>query len=246
MHSHIKIRYNTEKDKTDPTLPAWRVLVDGVERLAESVDIQAPCWTTKDEISAGLFKWHISCIGRPVWMGQTCKIERPQLPGVIWLTGLSAAGKTTIAKILSQKLKANGYGVEELDGDSIREIFPNTGFSKSERDQHVRRVGYLSSRLEAQGLVVICSLISPYEESRNFVRQICKNFFEVYVSTPLEVCEARDPKGLYKKVRGGEIKSFTGIDDPYEAPKKPEINIDTTKFSAEVAAEEILKKFLSL
>lgn len=180
------------------------------------------------------------------WKGFTLQFGKEiSHGGVIWLTGLSGAGKTTVAQVLSENLRKRGYKIEQLDGDTIREIFPTTGFSREERDQHIRRVGYLASRLEAHGIIVIASLISPFEDSRNFVRKLCKNYFEVYVDTPLDVCEARDPKGLYKKARAGLIKSFTGIDDPYEAPQKPQMRIETTRFSPHEAADKIMTTFLS-
>lgn len=163
-------------------------------------------------------------------------------PKVIWFTGLSGSGKSTLAEALYKKMKAQNFKVEQLDGDIIRNIFPKTGFSKEERNRHVRRVGFLASKLEENGVTVIASFISPYRESRDFVRSQCENFIEVYVSTPLEVCEERDVKGLYKKARSGEITQFTGIDDPYEVPPNPEIEIDTSKHSIEASADMILKK----
>lgn len=248
MSQEIKIRFNTEKDKSDPNLPAWRVLISGVEHLAESIEITVPCWTTQDEISPGIIKWHISCVGTPIWNGRICTIEKQPAkqarPGVIWLTGLPAAGKSTIAKVLGRKLRASGYKVEELDGDAIREVFPSTGFSRRDRDQHIRRVGFLASRLEAQGVVVVASLISPFEDSRLFVRKLCKNYFEVFVNTPLAVCESRDPKGLYKKARAGLIQGMTGIDDPYEPPVHPHVIVNTLELNPEAAADEILNAFV--
>ncbi len=163
-------------------------------------------------------------------------------PKVIWFTGLSGSGKSTLAEALYKKMKAQNFKVEQLDGDIIRNIFPKTGFSKEERNRHVRRVGFLASKLEENGVTVIASFISPYRESRDFVRSQCENFIEVYVSTPLEVCEERDVKGLYKKARSGEITQFTGIDDPYEVPQNPEIEIDTSKSSIEASVDMILKK----
>lgn len=165
-------------------------------------------------------------------------------PKVIWLTGLSGAGKTTIARILGQRLRAMGARVEELDGDTIRDIFPQTGFSREERDQHVKRVGYLASRLEKQGVFVVASLISPYRDSREFVRGLCDQFVEVHVATSLEECQKRDPKGLYKKASQGELRCFTGIDDPYESPLSPEIKIDTQSRSPESCATEIMQQAL--
>jgi len=162
-------------------------------------------------------------------------------PVVIWLTGLSGAGKSTIAEHLVKKLVQMGHKVEHLDGDSIRNLFPSTGFSNADRDQHIRRVGFLASRLEKHGIDVVASLISPQQESRQFVRGLCTNFIEVYVSTSLEECEKRDPKGLYAKARRGEIFNFTGISSLYEKPENPEITIDTINITAEQAAEKILK-----
>ena len=173
------------------------------------------------------------------------QLEAKCKSGVIWLTGLSAAGKTTIAKLLGIKLRALGYKVEELDGDAIREVFPSTGFSRTDRDQHIRRVGFMASRLEAHGVVVIASLISPFEDSRLFVKKLCRNYFEVFVNTPLAVCESRDPKGLYKKARAGLLKSMTGIDDPYEAPTNAQVIIDTSTVNPEEAADQILNSFLA-
>ncbi len=163
-------------------------------------------------------------------------------PKVIWFTGLSGSGKSTLSEALYEKLKDKGLKVEHLDGDSIRDIFPKTGFSKDERNRHIRRVGFLASKLEQNGVIVIASFISPYQETRNFVRGLCENFIEVYVSTPLEECERRDVKGLYARARKGEITQFTGIDDPYELPVNPEISIDTTNISVEEALNEIIKK----
>jgi adenylylsulfate kinase len=119
-------------------------------------------------------------------------------------------------------------------------VFPGTGFSREERDAHVRRVGYLASRLEAHGVTVVASLISPYRDARTFVRGLCRTFVEVHVATSLEECERRDPKGLYARARAGQLTQFTGIDDPYEAPLAPEIVIDTGRDTADAAADRIL------
>lgn len=134
--------------------------------------------------------------------------------------------------------------VERLDGDEVRKIFPNTGFSKEERNDHIKRVGFLASKLEENGVSVIASFISPYRETRDFVRSLCNNFMEVHVATPLEECERRDVKGLYAKARKGEITRFTGIDDPYEQPLNPEIKIDTTNRYIEESIDYILHKVL--
>jgi adenylylsulfate kinase len=130
--------------------------------------------------------------------------------------------------------------VEELDGDSIRHIFPNTGFTKAERDAHIRRVGYLASKLERNGVFVVASFVSPYRDAREFVRGLCTNFVEVHVATPIDECEKRDVKGLYAKARRGEISNFTGIDDPYEPPVAPELVIDTSRVSLEEVGRQVL------
>jgi adenylylsulfate kinase len=163
-----------------------------------------------------------------------------KLPAVIWLTGLSGSGKSTIAQGVFKYLSENGNRVEHLDGDVVRKMFPQTGFSKEERDRHIRRVGYLAALLEKHDVTVVASFISPYREARDFVRQLCQRFIEVHVSTPLEICEKRDPKGLYKKARIGEIKEFTGIDDPYEEPLNPELIIDTTNQTIEESVQIVI------
>lgn len=159
---------------------------------------------------------------------------------VIWLTGLSGSGKSTIAEELYKKLKNKELKVEYLDGDRVRDIFPKTGFSKEERDRHIRRIGFLASMLEKNGVIVIAAFISPYEEARQFVRDMCSNFIEVHVSTPLAECKRRDMKGLYAKAEKGEIKNFTGVNDPYEEPLNPELRIDTTNISVKEAVEKII------
>ena len=162
-------------------------------------------------------------------------------PVVVWFTGLSGSGKTTLARWVAEELRTAGLRVEELDGDAIRSRFPAMGFTRGERDAHIKRVGQLASALERDGVSVVASLISPYEESRRFVRRLCRNFVEVYVSTPLAVCERRDVKGLYAKARGGGIANFTGIDDPYEPPASPELVVDTSHVSVQHVGGRILE-----
>ena len=163
-------------------------------------------------------------------------------PAVVWLTGLSGSGKSAIAGELARRLVALGLPVEPLDGDEIRELFPSTGFTRADRDAHVRRVGFLASKLEKHGIFVVASLVSPYAESRDFARRLCRRFVEVYVATPLEECERRDPKGLYARARRGEIAQFTGIDDPYEPPARPELTIDTRAVSVDEGCRRILDR----
>jgi adenylylsulfate kinase len=164
-------------------------------------------------------------------------------PAVVWLTGLSGAGKSTIALEVCRRLRIMGARVEYLDGDDIRSVFPNTGFSRAERDAHIRRVGFVASRLEHHGVTVVCALISPYAAARQQVRQLCRRFIEVHVATPLTECERRDVKGLYRRARAGEISSFTGLDDPYESPVNPELRLDTTAITVAEAADAVVARF---
>ncbi len=161
-------------------------------------------------------------------------------PFVLWFTGLSGSGKSTLADRIYDYLHDNGYRVTRLDGDTVRSIFPNTGFTRDERNEHIRRIGYLASILEKNGIIVISSFVSPYAESRDFVRSMCDNFIEAFVATSLDECELRDVKGLYKKARSGKIQNFTGIDDPYEAPVHPEITIKTDNRSIDESAAEVV------
>ena len=160
-------------------------------------------------------------------------------PFVLWFTGLSGSGKSTIAFEVHNRLIRAGFRSEYLDGDSVRELFP-TGFSRQERDTHIKRMGWFASRLEKQGVFVIASFVSPYAEARSFVRNLCRNFAEIYVSTPIEECERRDVKGLYALARRGEIKNFTGVSDPYEVPHAPEVTIDTSDETVERAVDVVL------
>lgn len=164
-------------------------------------------------------------------------------PGVIWLTGLSASGKTTIAKLLMQQFKRRSVVPVMLDGDEIRHAIKQNGFDEDSRKKHNLNVGFISALFEKQDSIVIVSLISPYDDIRNEVRAMCKNFIEVYVSTKLEVCIQRDPKGLYKKAMTGEIKDFTGISAPYFPPTSPEIIIDTSTMSAHECSIKIFNYY---
>jgi bifunctional enzyme CysN/CysC len=160
---------------------------------------------------------------------------------VVWLTGLSGAGKTTIARALEESLKSKGIETDLLDGDEIRQAVPGAGFSRADRERHIQYVGLTASRLERHGVVVIVSLISPYAAARDAVRKLCARFIEVHVATPLEECERRDVKGLYARARRGELPQFTGISDPFEPPLKPELTIDTSGLTPGEAVERILR-----
>lgn len=169
------------------------------------------------------------------------RFGKKEIPSfVLWFTGLPASGKTTLADAVSERLSKNGFKVEQLDGDKIRNVFPKTGFSREERNTHITRAGFLASILEKNGVIVVASFVSPYQEARDFVRHLCQNFIEVFVATSLEVCERRDTKGLYKKARKGKIAHFTGIDDPYEVPTSPEMVVDTANESVEKCTYKIM------
>lgn len=153
--------------------------------------------------------------------------KRDVTPAVFWFTGLSGAGKTTLARRLAHDLNESGYSVEFLDGDVIRNFFQDRGFSKEERLRHLKSMSFIAAKLESKGAFVVASFITPYEETRRDNRENFTNYVEVYVKTSLAVCESRDTKGLYKKARSGEIKNFTGISDPFEEPTQPDLVIDT-------------------
>ena len=168
--------------------------------------------------------------------------EKPAA-AVLWFTGLSGSGKSTIAERVHAELERRGTEVEYIDGDALRSVFPNTGFTRDQREDHLRRTGYMASRLEAHGIMVVASFVSPYRQSRDFIRKLCRNFVEIYVSTSLDECERRDVKGLYARARRGEIRNFTGIDDPYEAPEHPELTLDTRSLSVDQSVAKVLERF---
>lgn len=166
---------------------------------------------------------------------------------VVWLTGLSGSGKTTIARTVEDALKSMDCSVVVLDGDEIRRhLSPDLGFSKRDRELNVERVAYLSHILFRSGIITIVALISPFRTSRDHARKLIGDFVEVWVKCSLETCKKRDPKGLYAKVMTGEITDFTGIDQNYEIPFNPEIVLDTDKETSLQCSERILQKLKDL
>jgi adenylylsulfate kinase len=160
----------------------------------------------------------------------------------VWLTGLSASGKTTISKAVADVLRARGCRVETLDGDVVRQnLTKGLGFSKEDRDENIRRIGFVAHLLSRNGVIAIVAAISPYRDIRDEVRARIGRFVEVFVNAPVEVCERRDPKGLYRKARAGEIKGFTGVDDPYEPPLAPEVECRTDRETVEESVAKVLQ-----
>jgi adenylylsulfate kinase len=146
----------------------------------------------------------------------------------LWFTGLSGSGKSTIATAVVEELRRRGHRVELLDGDEVREnLSAGLGFSKADRDANIRRIGWVAALLARNGVVAVTAAISPYRAVRDEIRERVDQFVEVYVDTPIEVCEQRDVKGLYAKARAGEIPEFTGVSDPYEPPTSPEVRVVT-------------------
>ncbi len=199
--------------------------------------------------------WHEHSVSRE---------EREQLNRhkgcVVWFTGLSACGKSTVANLVDHKLHSMGLHSFVLDGDNVRQGLNSPpamlkdrhgeefakrfglGFSAQDREENIRRIGAVAELFASAGIIGLTAFISPYRRDRDAVRSRFKtgDFIEVFVDAPIEVCEARDPKGLYKKARAGEIKGFTGIDDPYEAPQNPELTLDASKKSADALADEVI------
>ncbi|MBS2097099.1 adenylyl-sulfate kinase [Carboxylicivirga linearis] len=178
---------------------------------------------------------------------QAKEIYLKQKGKVIWFTGLSGSGKTTLASLLEEQLFELNYFCQILDGDNVRSgINKNLIFTEEDRLENIRRIAEVSKLFMNCGIILICAFISPTNKMRSLAREIIgdEDFLEVFVNTPLEVCEQRDPKGLYKKARKGEIKNFTGISSPFEQPDKPFITVDNTNANMEETVREMLKKIL--
>ncbi|MBW2092782.1 MAG: adenylyl-sulfate kinase [Deltaproteobacteria bacterium] len=160
----------------------------------------------------------------------------------VWITGLSASGKTTLSGLLQEALLERGLAVEVLDGDIIRKnLSKGLGYSREDRNTNIRRIGFVAKLLARNGVAVIVAAISPYQSARDKVRAEINEFIEVYLDCPVEVCIQRDPKGLYRKALAGEIKNFTGIDDPYEIPSNPEVTVRTHEESPQEGLARILR-----
>jgi sulfate adenylyltransferase len=163
----------------------------------------------------------------------------------LFMTGLSGSGKSTLASSLAETIERDhGRPVTVLDGDIVREMLSSgLTFSRADRELNIRRIGYVAGEVTRHGGICVCAAIAPFRSARAEVRARVSShggFYEIYVATPLAVCEARDPKGLYRKARRGEIKGFTGVDDPFEAPERPELQVDTSKLKPEDAVKKIL------
>jgi adenylylsulfate kinase len=183
--------------------------------------------------------WHEGHVGRDQREGLLS-----QQGVVVWLTGLPSSGKSTIAFTVEHALVERGRLAYVLDGDNIRHgLNKNLGFSAADREENIRRIGEVGKLFADAGVVTLSSFVSPYKADRDAVRELMTDgeFLEVFVNTPLELCEERDPKGLYKKARAGEIPNFTGISDPYEAPESPELEIHTDQCTVEEAALQVIE-----
>jgi adenylylsulfate kinase len=192
-------------------------------------------------VKATNIKWH---------EGHVNRTDREKMlshhGATLWYTGLSASGKSTLAFTAEHALMERGHLAYVLDGDNIRHgLNKNLGFTAEDREENIRRIAEVAKLFADAGMIVMTSFISPYRADRDLARQLHDEagliFLEIHMNTPIEVCEQRDPKGLYKKARAGEIKQFTGIDDPYEAPENPELTIDTSDISPSEAAAVVIE-----
>jgi bifunctional enzyme CysN/CysC len=208
--------------------------------------------TTNDTVAAGIISERAAAAQGLNGYAPLVRSSPGQAAGLaVWFTGLSGAGKTTICNVVSTELMAQGFRVEVLDGDVVRNrLNSDLGFSQKDRDENVRRLGFLAELLVRHGVIVLIAAISPYRATREELRKNIPNFLEVYVNAPLAVCEQRDPKGLYRRARNGEISGFTGIDHPYEPPATPDVECrtqeETTTRSANKVIEAIQEHFRSL
>lgn len=190
------------------------------------------------ELKASNLTWHDTTVTK-----QDRETLLNQKGCVVWFTGLSGSGKSTLANAVAHKLHERNHHTYVLDGDNVRHgLNKNLGFSPEDREENIRRVGEVAKLFVDAGTIVMTAFISPYREDRDQARQLIENnrFVEVFVECPLDVCEERDPKGLYKKARSGEIKEFTGISAPYEEPEKPEVVVDTSELNVIESALQVI------
>ena len=183
---------------------------------------------------------HGATVGREAHAAQ-----KHQKPAILWFTGLSGAGKSTIANLVEAKLHGRGVHTALLDGDNVRHgLNKDLGFTAADRVENIRRVGEVARLMTDAGLIVLCSFISPFRAERRLVRDTAaeREFLEIFVEAPLETVIARDPKGLYKRALAGEIKNFTGVDQPYEAPEAPELTLNSAGESPEALADRVVKE----
>jgi adenylyl-sulfate kinase len=211
------------------------VMIDPVDShtVAEGMILETsvPHDTMKTSVSAGDF--------------QSAAAGSQHIGLTVWFTGLSGCGKTTIGRSVYTELLAHGIRADFLDADDLRKhLNRDLGFSKEDRDENIRRIGFVAHLLTRSGIVALVAAISPYRSTREEVRRTIGNFLEVYVDTPLSVCERRDPKGLYKKARAGELRGFTGVDDPYQPPLSPEIRCDTEQENLHVSTDKVVSAIL--
>jgi bifunctional enzyme CysN/CysC len=207
---------------------------------------------TNATVAAGMLHFALRRAENVHWQAldvsrETHSALKGQKPAVLWFTGLSGAGKSTIANLVEKKLAANGRHTYLLDGDNVRHgLNKDLGFTEADRIENIRRVGEVAKLMADAGLIVLTAFISPFRAERDMVRRMMGQgeFIEIFVDTPLAEAERRDVKGLYAKARAGELPNFTGIDSPYEPPETPEIHIDTTQMSAEEAADRIVEELI--
>ena len=163
-----------------------------------------------------------------------------------WFTGLSGAGKSTLATAVCERLKDQGWPVVLLDGDDVRQyLWSDLGFSRRDREENARRLASVACALNSKGIIALVAAISPYRSAREEARLICPNFVEVYVNAPLEVCESRDPKGHYRRARGGELLQFTGLADPYQPPLSPDVECLTDRETIEESTSKVIRAIQS-
>lgn len=199
-----------------------------------------------DTVAAGLISEHSASLIENLQAGSSYRIAGLNSPGlIVWFTGLSGAGKTTLCSSVSTELLARGFKVEVLDGDSVRKnLNSDLGFSQQDRDENVRRIGFVAELLARHGVIVLVAAISPYRAVREELRRAIPNFMEVYVNAPLAICEQRDPKGLYRRARKKEIIGFTGVDDPYEAPLAPNVECTTDRETVRSSTNKVISTVL--